>query len=212
MNAPANPGSSRLGLGLRLGLAAAALAAVAGVALLGWGLAIKAKAGLAQLLLDRAFAASLSSGGAVKAWPWADTWPVARIEVDRLGASAIVLAGASGEALAFGPGHLDTSRPLGRPGTAIVAAHRDTHFRFLGDLVRGDLVRVITTRGERLVYRVRVAKIVRFDASGLDPLAPGEKLALVTCWPLDGSRRGPLRYVLEAERVAEDRPAVTAAR
>jgi sortase A len=203
---------SRLRLGLRLGLLAAALAAATGVVLVGWGLAIKAKAGLAQILLDRAFTASLASGEIVKAWPWADTFPVARIEVDRLGASAVVLSGTSGEALAFGPGHLDTSRPLGRPGTAIVAAHRDTHFRFLGELVPGDVVRVTTTRGERLSYKVTGARIVRFDASGLDPLAPGERLALVTCWPLDARERGPLRYVLEAERLASDRPTVTAAR
>jgi len=43
----------------------------------------------------------------VKPWSWADTWPVARIEVKRLHASAIVLAGSSGQALAFGPGHVE---------------------------------------------------------------------------------------------------------
>jgi sortase A len=188
---------------LKLGLAAAALAAAAGVVLAGWGFAIKAKAGLAQILLERAFAESLATGGVVKAWPWADTWPVARLEVERLGASAIVLAGANGESLAFGPGHLADSRELGSSGMAIVAAHRDTHFRFLGDLEPGDVVRVTTTAGEKLGYRVVAARVVRFDASGLDPLVEGERLALVTCWPLDGTERGPLRYVVEAERMHE---------
>src|SRR3954453_9133631 len=72
-------------MGLVLGLA--------GLVLFGQGAYIHAKALLAQLLLDRAFAETLAPGHAVKPWSWADTWPVARIDVKRLNASAIVLAG-----------------------------------------------------------------------------------------------------------------------
>ncbi|MGO1080839.1 hypothetical protein ACTOWL_35275, partial [Inquilinus sp. CA228] len=84
----------------------ALLLVLAGLVLAGQGLWIHAKAMLAQVLLDRAFAETLATGRAVKPWPWADTWPVARIDLPRLGESAIALAGASGQALAFGPGHV----------------------------------------------------------------------------------------------------------
>src|SRR5215217_9242655 len=77
-------------------LAAAALL-LAGLLLFGQGLWIQAKAVLAQILLERAFAQTLATGQAVKPWPWADTWPVARLEAPRLGKSAIVLHGSSGQ-------------------------------------------------------------------------------------------------------------------
>src|SRR6266480_3954822 len=77
-------------------------------------------------------------GGATKPWSWADTWPVARIEVKRLHASAIVLAGSSGQALAFGPGHVERTPDAGERGVAVYSAHRDTHFRFLRDVAIGD--------------------------------------------------------------------------
>ena len=108
--------------------------AAAGAILFGQGIYIHAKAMLAQVLLERAFAETITSGRAVKPWPWADTWPEARITVKRLGASAIALAGSSGQALAFGPGHVERTADAGERGVAVYSAHRDTHFRFLRDV------------------------------------------------------------------------------
>ena len=110
------------------------LLALAGLVLFGHGAYIHAKAWLAQVLLERAFAETIASGHPIKPWSWADTWPVARIEVRRLHASAIVLAGTSGQALAFGPGHVELTPDAGERGVAVYSAHRDTHFRFLRDV------------------------------------------------------------------------------
>src|SRR3984893_16771223 len=107
------------------------LLALAGLVLFGQGAYIHAKALLAQVLLERAFAETIASGRVTKPWSWADTWPVARIEVRRLRASAIMLAGSSGQALAFGPGHVELTPNAGERGVAVYSAHRDTHFRFL---------------------------------------------------------------------------------
>ncbi len=71
-----------------------------------------AKARLAQILLERAFVQTIETGDNVKPWSWADTWPIARIEVKRLNANAIVLHGSSGQALAFGPGHIENHRRM----------------------------------------------------------------------------------------------------
>ncbi len=182
-------------------LALIAALALAGFALFGQGVYIHAKAALAQVLLDRAFSESLGTGKPVKAWGWADTWPIARIEVPRLGESAIALAGASGEALAFGPGHLDGTPQAGERGTAVYAAHRDTHFAFLKDVKTGDEITVRRTDGAASRFRVEGTRVVRWDQSGLDPHAAGKNLALVTCWPFDAATHGPLRYVVEATRV-----------
>src|SRR5829696_5949240 len=184
-------------------LPAAALL-VAGLLLFGQGLWIQAKAVLAQILLERAFAQTLATGQAVKPWPWADTWPVARVEAPRLGKSAIVLHGSSGQALAFGPGHVEGTPQLGKPGTAVLSAHRDTHFAFLRDVQVGDFLHVTRRDGTALRFRATGASVVRWDASGIDPLAGPPKLVLSTCWPFNAKTPGPLRYLLEAELLRQE--------
>ncbi len=172
-----------------------------GLTLIGQGVYIHAKAILAQVLLDRAFAQSLATGKTIKPWSWADTWPVARIELPRLRESAIVLAGSSGQALAFGPGHVEQTPAAGEPGTAIYAAHRDTHFSFLGRVKVGDEIRVTRRDGVRITFRVTRTAIAPWDAPGIDPYASGRHLVLSTCWPLDAKTDGPLRYLVFAEAV-----------
>jgi sortase A len=182
--------------------ALAALCLAAGLALLGEAVWIRAKAALAQVLLERAFAKSLAEGGRpVRPWPWADTVPVAEIVLQ--GRPLVALAGSSGQALAFGPGHVEGTPEAGEPGTAVYAAHRDLHFRGLGAVRPGDPVAVVRRDGRRAAFRVTGTRVVRWDASGLDPDAPGRHLVLATCWPLDAVAHGPLRLLVEAEWVPE---------
>src|SRR5262249_59714454 len=77
------------------GMAAVVALALGGLILIAQGVYVHAKAMLAQILLERAFAQAMATGTPVKPWSWADTWPVARLAVPRLGKSAIVLAGAA---------------------------------------------------------------------------------------------------------------------
>ncbi|MGI9462865.1 MAG: class GN sortase [Aestuariivirgaceae bacterium] len=183
----------------RAAMAASCLVIAAGLALAGQGMWIKAKAAVAQVLLERAFSQAVRTGGLVKAWRWADTRPVARISSERLSESAIVLAGGSGEAMAFGPGHLAGTPPPGAPGTAVIAAHRDTHFNFLKHLKAGDTLSITRDDGLRFSFQVTDTKIVRWDRPNIDVNASGRNLVLATCWPFDAKTRGPLRYVVHAQ-------------
>jgi sortase A len=185
------------------GMAAVVALALGGLTLLAQGLYIHAKAMLAQILLERAFAQALATSVPVKPWSWADTWPVARVAVPRLGKSAIVLSGASGQALAFGPGQLERTPDAGEEGTAVYSAHRDTHFAFLADVHLGDEIEVTRRDGKVFHFRVTGASVVRFDRSGIDPYASGRRLVLSTCWPLNARTQGPLRYVVHAEMMEE---------
>jgi sortase A len=180
------------------------LLALAGFVLFGHGAYIHAKALLAQVLLEQAFKETIASGRPVKPWSWADTWPVARIEVRRLHASAIVLAGSSGQALAFGPGHVELTPNAGERGIAVYSAHRDTHFRFLGDVAIGDEIDITRGDGRRFRYRADSAAVVRFDASGIDPATERYELVLSTCWPFNALTPGPERYVLHASLIGPD--------
>jgi sortase A len=182
------------------------LLCLAGLILFGQGIYIHAKALLAQVLLERAFTDTIATGHDSKPWSWADTWPVARIEVKRIGASAIALAGSSGQALAFGPGHVEFTANAGERGVAVYSAHRDTHFRFLKDVRIGDEIDVTVRDGRTFRYRADSYSVVRFDQSGIDPLGDGYELVLSTCWPLDSITAGPDRYLLHATLIEPAQP------
>ncbi|MBT8091587.1 MAG: class GN sortase [Gammaproteobacteria bacterium] len=167
---------------------------------LGQGSYIPAKAWLAQELMQRAW---LKAGAGLERpapWPWADTWPVARLTSGSREVDLIVLAGSSGRTLAFGPGHLSASAMPGETGNMIIAGHRDTHFRFLRDISAGELFGVESPEGVRHVYKVLSADVVDSRRGSLVLDTDVAMLTLVTCYPFDAvSAGGPLRYVVTAE-------------
>ena len=126
---------------------------------------------------------------------------MARIEISRIQASAIVLHGGSGEALAFGPALLNETSRIGERGTAVISAHRDTHFAFLKDVVVGDLISITRDDGLVFTYRVTGTSIADWNKSGIDRHASGFNLVLSTCYPFGAITPGPLRYLVHAELV-----------
>jgi sortase A len=161
---------------------------------------IPAKAVIAQVLLDRAFERSIALHRPVKPWVWADMAPVARLAVPRLGLERIVLDSGSGQALAFGPTVVAGGATAGRNDALIIAAHRDTHFRFLGHLRTGDLVELTGIDNDRSRWRVTGAQIVRNDRFAISEEGR-RRLLLTTCYPFGATSHGPLRFVVYAERI-----------
>lgn len=183
--------------------AVALLLLATGVAFAGRGLWIPAKAVLAQGLLAGAWERAAAGEARPRPWPWADTWPVARLTLPGR-PPLVVLAGASGRTLAFGPGHVDGSGAPGGSGNVVVAGHRDTHFRVLAGLVAGDELVLEAPGGGPRRYRVVETAVV--DHRDTRPLLPAaSRLTLVTCWPFDAVRPGgPLRWVVVAEALMAD--------
>jgi len=176
---------------------------VLGAASLGEAARIHAKAWLGQRLIARAWQKMQGGEEAARPWPWADTWPVARLEVPAHGVDLLVLAGSTGRTLAWGPGHLVGTAPVGAPGNAVVGGHRDTHFSFLRVLEVGTRIRTEDVAGRVQVYRVAESFVTHDrDARVLAPTEDAQ-LTLVTCWPFDAPiPGGPQRYVVVAEEVA----------
>lgn len=163
---------------------------------------IHAKAWLGQALIDGAWARTLEGERRAKPWPWADTWPVARLEIPRLGAALTVLAGGSGRTLAFGPGHVDGSAMPGATGVSLIAGHRDTHFSLLEKLRLDDIIVVEDRAGLRRVFRVTSLQVVDARRVRIDVAAATPRLALSTCYPFDAiAPGGPLRYLVFADAV-----------
>ena len=174
-----------------------------GTWMFGQGVWIHAKAQLAQVLLESAWTQTLQGQKEVKPWPWADTWPVGRLAVPRLGEHRIVLAGASGSSLAFGPGHLFNTVNPGEDGNCVIAGHRDTHFSFIRSLTEGDHIVLQTTSNESITYEVVALLIVDEQAHHVLAQKAGSILTLITCYPFDAVRPGgPLRYVVVARAVS----------
>jgi sortase A len=166
---------------------------------LGQGAYIPAKALLAQELMQRAWSRSAMGESRATPWPWADTWPVARLTAASGRVNLIVLAGSSGRTLAFGPGHVSASALPGESGNVVIAGHRDTHFQFLKDVRRGELLRMESAAGSDYWYEVIDIDIVDSRTGSLLLDTDTAILSLVTCYPFDArDPGGPMRYVVTA--------------
>jgi len=167
---------------------------------LGQGAYIPAKAWFAQELMLRAWARTVEDDDRQVPWPWADTWPVARLSAKSGDIDLIVLAGGSGRTLAFGPGHLSASSLPGELGNSVIAGHRDTHFNFLRDVEIGESLVIEKIGGRKHLYKVIGIDVVDARRGSLLLDTDAAILSLVTCYPFDSREAGgPMRYVVTAK-------------
>ena len=174
------------------------LLAAGGLWMTASALFIPAKAMVAQVLLHRAWESTLAGGEKVRPWPWADTWPVARLRLPDHGTDLIVLAGASGQALAFGPGHVPGSAAPGQDGISMIGGHLDTHLSMLAHARPGERIEIERPDGAVRRYQVVATSIA--DARQKWSLPAGQRgVVLVTCYPFDVVvPGGPLRFLVHA--------------
>lgn len=166
------------------------------------GSSIYAKAQLAQYLISDAWTQTIAGKRQVRPWPWADTWPVARLTVPDKNIELYILNGANGASLPFGPGHLTGTVYPGESGASIIAAHRDTHFKFLETIKLGKKIQIQTRQGDIVWYEVIKANIADSRKQSLQLVQQAELLTLVTCYPFDAiDPGGPLRYVVTAKKI-----------
>jgi sortase A len=124
---------------------------------------------------------------------------VGRIEIKRLGLSAIVRAGSDARTLRLAVGHIPGTSLPGESGNVGLAAHRDTFFRRLGEVRHDDEIRLVLP-GETFSYRVDGTRIVEpADIWVLDP-TDRPALTLVTCYPFSFVGSAPQRFIVRAYR------------
>ena len=172
---------------------------------IGQGVYIYAKAQLAQYLIAAAWQQAETEHGKVIPWAWADMWPVAKLEVAEHDIEQYVLAGTSGESLAFGPGHVFASASPTAVGNTIIAAHRDTHFSFLQHIQKGELISISSASGDQRDYVVQDMRVVdKNDVAWLYEYGSDYQLSLVTCYPFNAIQPGgDLRFVVRAVAKAD---------
>ncbi len=162
------------------------------------------KAETAQWLLESAWQNTLlqKNNHPVKPWSWADTWPVLKVELPSIQLSSLVLKDVSGQSLAFGPGLMTPRLYPGNHGNSFIAAHRDTHFKGLIKLKKGELIKITNSIGEKIFFEIDQLQIV--DSRIEQPiLQTGDKrITLVTCYPLNSSiRNTPYRYLVSGKMI-----------
>lgn len=123
---------------------------------------------------------------------------VGRVEIPRIGVSAIVREGDDVKTLRRAVGHIPGTALPGDAGNAGLAGHRDTFFRGLRNIQTGDQI-MLTTPAGNARYRVRSTRVV--DPSETSVLAPtdGSTLTLVTCYPFNYIGAAPKRFIVRAE-------------
>ena len=122
---------------------------------------------------------------------------VGRVEIPKLNLSAVVFQGTDASVLDRGVGHLDGSPLPGQTGNVVLAAHRDTFFRSLKDIARGDVISVSTTAGSRN-YAVESTEVVAPDETRVLNATNTPTLTLITCYPFYYVGHAPKRFIVHA--------------
>jgi sortase A len=177
---------------------------------------LEAKAELAGFLVRRAWAASLRSGRPHPPWPWADTHPIARLRIPRIGYDEMVLEDASPRNLAFGPARLLSSAYPGHPGNIVLAGHRTSWFRPLQHLRSGDRMELEWFEPGRAgqhqqAYLVSSIAITSPDDTSLLQPDGANLLTLITCYPFGPHPGSPKRFIVRAIPVANASESVPSA-
>ncbi len=187
-----------------------ALILSAGASLTARAMYLHAKADLASVLIHRAWNKTVVDGQPHPPWPWADTYPVARLRIPRLEYDEVVLEGATPRTLAFGPARLFSGAGLGEPGNVELAGHRTSWFQPLEFLEAGDQIQVqwFDARKRELrerTYNVDEIRIVAPEDVPLLTPPSGDALTLITCYPFGRSPRSPQRFVVLASPAGPSR-------
>ena len=118
-----------------------------------------------------------------------------RVLIPKIKLDAIVVEGASPRQLSEGPGHLDQTAMPGEPGNAVITAHRDTFFRHIYELNKGDEITVLRN-GQTFRFAVTGKKVVKPDDVSVLRPTPDAQLTLITCYPTYYIGPAPERLVV----------------
>jgi sortase A len=138
-----------------------------------------------------------------------------RVVIPKINLDAIVVEGASRSDLSDGPGHMKKTAQPGQSGNSVITAHRDTFFRHIYELGKGDEV-LVRRAGQVFKYEVTGKKIVMPEDLSVIKPTPDATLTLITCYPTYYIGPAPKRLVVfsrlvdsEAELPAKQAAAAT---
>ena len=175
---------------------------ITGVAALGYFVYVNIETRLYQAMENRELDTILTAGPepgpmAAAAAPVVPGSAIGRIEIPRLGISAVIRAGVDARTLRLAVGHIPGTALPGAGSNIGLAGHRDTFFRKLQDIRTFDEIRIVTPNGT-FSYEVERTRIVKPEDTWV--LNPTEipSITLVTCYPFTYIGSAPERFIVRA--------------
>ncbi|RLL43903.1 class D sortase [Oceanobacillus piezotolerans] len=126
---------------------------------------------------------------------------IGELIIPKLEAKLPIYHGTDEDELEKGVGHFAGSVLPGEEDNSVLSGHRDTIFRELGEVGKGDLLIVQTSAGE-FTYKVKKVRIVEANDRTVIVPKPRATLTVSTCYPFDFIGAAPERYILVAELIS----------
>ena len=125
---------------------------------------------------------------------------IGRIDIPRLGVSAIVRAGSDAKTLRLAVGHIPGTALPGEAGNVGLAGHRDTFFRPLRRIRVGDAITLTMANGD---FEYLVESIAIVPPGDIDVIQPTSQrtLTLITCFPFSYVGAAPDRLIVRARDI-----------
>lgn len=128
-----------------------------------------------------------------------------RLSIPSISFDAVVVEGTSNRALLLGPGHMEDTPAPGDTGNSVISGHRDTFFRHIHELAKGDRI-LVQRDGQTFHYEVTGKHIVPpTDLSVLQP-SKDAQLTLITCYPTYYIGPAPERLVVTSKLISDPAP------
>jgi LPXTG-site transpeptidase (sortase) family protein len=121
-----------------------------------------------------------------------------RVQISKIDLDAIVVEGTSWKKLRIGPGRIIATAQPGEIGNSVITAHRDTFFRHIYALNKGDEI-VIRRNGEILRFAVTGKRIVQPSDVSVLRQTKEPTLTLITCYPTYYIGPAPERLIVTAK-------------
>jgi len=123
-----------------------------------------------------------------------------RIEIARIGLTAMIMEGTDGRTLRRAVGHIRGTPLPGQQGNVAIAGHRDTFFRPLRNVQHDDEITLTTLNGSYR-YLVDSTQVVAPEDTQVLDDSGDTTLTLVTCYPFYFVGPAPKRFVVRAHRI-----------
>jgi sortase A len=128
--------------------------------------------------------------------------PLGRIEISRVGLTAMVQEGVGEGTLSRAVGHIPSTPLPGQRGNVGLAGHRDSFFRELRHIRLDDEITLATLNGTYR-YRVETTSVVAPEETEVLADAGYDRLTLVTCYPFNFVGSAPKRFIISARKISE---------
>lgn len=123
-----------------------------------------------------------------------------RLSIPSIDFNAVVVEGSNDRALLLGPGHLEDTPAPGDPGNSVISGHRDTFFRHIYQLEKGDEI-LVQRNGRTFHYEVTGKQIVQPTDLSVLKSSKHPELTLITCYPTYYIGPAPKRLVVTSKLV-----------